>query len=117
MRSAQPNTTARTRNLRRNATDAETKLWLALRDRRLEGYKFVRQAAIGRYIVDFVCRDERLVVEVDGGQHNENRTDKLRDAVLTQEGYRIVRFWNNDVLGNLNGVLQTLLQELRMRQS
>lgn len=117
MRSAQPNTTARTRTLRRNSTDAETKLWLALRDRRLEGYKFVRQAAIGRYIVDFVCRDQQLVVEVDGGQHNESRADKLRDAALAQEGYRVVRFWNNDVLGNLNGVLQTLLQELRTRKS
>jgi very-short-patch-repair endonuclease len=74
------------RRLRRNATDAERKLWFALRDRRLGGFKFVRQEAIGPYVVDFVCREKRLIIEVDGGQHAESRRDGIRDAKLTAEG-------------------------------
>ena len=100
------------RNLRRRATDAETELWFALRGRRLGGFKFVRQEAIGSYIVDFVCRDEKLIVEVDGGQHAENPADQVRDANLAMEGYRVLRFWNSDVLGNQEGVLLTILAAL-----
>jgi very-short-patch-repair endonuclease len=100
------------RRLRNRQTDAERKLWFAVRDRRLSGFKFVRQEAIGPFIVDFVCREKRLVVEVDGGQHSENAKDIERDAFLAGEGYRVMRFWNNDVLSNRDGVLTLILQAL-----
>jgi very-short-patch-repair endonuclease len=101
------------RRLRRQSTDAETKLWLALRDRRLGGFKFVRQAAVLSYIVDFLCRDEKLIIEVDGGQHAENVHDQRRDAALHAEGYRVLRFWNSDVLRNEDGVLTMILASLQ----
>jgi very-short-patch-repair endonuclease len=103
------------RKLRKHATDAETKLWLSLRDRRLCGAKFVRQEAIDRYVVDFVCRDKRLIVEVDGGQHADNPTDRIRDRILEAAGYRVLRFWNNDVLNNRDGVLQIIAEALAAR--
>ena len=77
------------------------------------GRKFIRQAPIGRYICDFVCRERRIVIEVDGGQHSDSADDVVRDRYLTAEGYRVLRFWNNDVLGNLDGVLITIQNELR----
>jgi very-short-patch-repair endonuclease len=101
------------RRLRRALTDAERKLWFAVRDRRLDGHKFVRQEAIGPYIVDFVCREKMLIIEVDGGQHAENARDRLRDAALVAAGYRILRFWNSDVLSNRDGVLTVILTELQ----
>lgn len=100
------------RSLRGQQTDAERKLWFALRDRRLGGFKFVRQEAIGPYIVDFVCRERGLVIEVDGGQHAENKNDARRDAYLTSERYRVLRFWNNDVLINREGVLLSILEHI-----
>ena len=100
------------RKLRSAHTDAERKLWYALRDRRLGGFKFVRQEAIGPFIVDFICREQRLIIEVDGGQHAESAKDAARDARLTAEGYRVMRFWNNDVLKNREGVLLTILDAL-----
>ena len=100
------------RKLRGNQTDAERKLWFALRDRRLSGFKFVRQEAIGPFIVDFVCREKNVIIEVDGGQHSENAGDVRRDAYLAGEGYRVLRFWNNDVLANREGVLLTILDAL-----
>lgn len=100
------------RKLRGTQTDAERKLWFALRDRRLGGFKFVRQEAIGPHIADFICRERRLIIEVDGGQHAESEKDAARDAYLTREGYRVMRFWNNDVLGNREGVLLTILDAL-----
>src|SRR3954468_7526932 len=100
------------RKLRGSQTDAERKLWFALRDRRLAGFKFVRQEAIGPLVVDFVCRERRLIVEVDGGQHAESANDLARDAYLERENYRVVRFWNNDVLTNREGVLSTILDSL-----
>jgi very-short-patch-repair endonuclease len=112
MRGADKRTVPVERRLRRHATDAERKLWFALRDRRLGGFKFVRQEAIGQYIVDFVCREKRLIVEVDGGQHAENRRDRIRDSMLTAEGYHVLRFWNSDVLRNPNGVLSVILERL-----
>lgn len=102
----------RTRNLRRNATNAEMKIWFAVRDRRLAGFKFVRQEAIGPYISDFVCREARLIIELDGGQHNESERDQRRDLFLISDGSRVLRFWNNDVLTNMHGVLQTILASL-----
>ena len=100
------------RQLRSRQTDADRKLWFAVRDRRLSGFKFVRQEAIGPFIVDFVCRDKRLVVEVDGGQHPDSAEDAARDAFLAGEGYRVMRFWNNDVLSNRDGVLTVILEAL-----
>ncbi len=100
------------RRLRRQPTDAETVLWLSLRDRRLGGYKFVRQEAIESFVVDFVCRDRKLVIEVDGGQHAESTEDRMRDDRLAEAGYRVLRFWNGDALTNKDGVLQTILAAL-----
>jgi very-short-patch-repair endonuclease len=101
------------RRLRKQATDSETQMWFALRGRRLGGFKFVRQEAIGNYIVDFVCRDRKLIVEVDGGQHADNPADRVRDANLAAAGYRVLRFWNTDVLQNKEGVLLTILAALQ----
>ena len=81
-----------------------------MRDRRLSGFKFVRQEAIGPFIVDFFCRDKRLVV--DGGQHADSAEDAARDAFLAGEGYRVMRLWNNDVLSNRDGVLTVILEAL-----
>ena len=100
------------RRLRRQATDDEIKLWLSLRDRRLNDCKFVRQEAIESYIVDFVCRDRRLIVEVDGGQHADSTKDHERDRTLAAAGYRVLRFWNNDVLKNREGVLHVIAEAL-----
>jgi very-short-patch-repair endonuclease len=92
------------RKLRANQTDAETKLWNRLRNRQINGDKFVRQEPIGQYICDFVCREKHLVIEVDGGQHSESARDEVRDRELRARGYRVMRFWNNDVLSNIEGV-------------
>jgi len=108
MRGADLKSTHRARALRRRSTRAEWVLWLALRDRRLGGLKFARQQPLGPYYADFVCREQRLIVEVDGGQHADRASDRRRD------GYRVVRVWNNDVLGNLEGVLQMLASELKI---
>lgn len=99
------------RKLRRASTDAENRLWYFLRSRRLEGAKFIRQFPIGPYIADFACRDARLVIELDGGQHNEE-VDAPRTAIIESFGYRVLRFWNNDVLQNTEGVLETIRHEL-----
>ncbi len=106
----------RARHLRREMTDAERKLWSVLRDHQLDGCRFRRQAPIGPYVVDFVCHEARLVVEVDGSQHGEQRGlahDAVRDSWLATRGYRVLRFWNNDVLSNIDGVAEALLSALR----
>jgi very-short-patch-repair endonuclease len=100
------------RRLRANQTDAETVLWNRIRNRQIDGHKFVRQVPIGGYICDFVCREKLLIVEADGGQHNESAADVIRDRRLAEDGYRVLRFWNNDVLGNIDGVLATIQTEL-----
>ena len=100
------------RRLRVNQTDAETALWNRIRNRQIDGHKFVRQEPILGYICDFVCREQRLIIEVDGGQHNESAVDAIRDRRLAEEGYRVLRFWNNDILGNTEGVLITIQAEL-----
>jgi very-short-patch-repair endonuclease len=104
--------TSRARSLRRSTTRAELVLWLRLRDRRLSGFKFVRQEPIGRFYVDFLCRERRIVIEVDGGQHADSAADRERDAELNALGYRVIRVWNNEVLENIEGVLQVLLSQL-----
>jgi len=101
------------RKLRANQTDAETVLWNGIRNRQIDGHKFVRQQPISGYICDFVCREKMLVIEVDGGQHNESKADEIRDRRLKEEGYKVIRFWNNDVLGNIEGVLTAIQIELR----
>ncbi len=103
------------RALRKRQTDAETLLWHRLRARRLSGIKFKRQVPISGFIVDFVALDQKLVVEIDGGQHGERAVeDAARTAVLEKCGYHVVRFWNHDVLTNIDGVLTALLQEINI---
>jgi very-short-patch-repair endonuclease len=102
----------RARALRRALTPAEIALWTRIRGRQLGGFKFARQEPIDRYYVDFVCREQRLIIELDGGQHSERPEDKQRDSALRALGYRVIRIWNNDVIDNLGGVLRTLLSEL-----
>ena len=100
------------RKLRVNQTDAETVLWNRIRNRQIDGHKFVRQKPIGNYVCDFVCREKFVIIEVDGGQHSDSAADSIRDRHLIAEGSRVLRFWNNDVLGNLDGVLVTIQTEL-----
>jgi very-short-patch-repair endonuclease len=101
------------RALRRHSTDAERLLWSRLRGRRFAGIKFKRQVPIANYIVDFVALDLKLVIEVDGGQHDARAPlDAERTRILEEWGYHVVRFWNNDVLGNMDGVLEAILQEI-----
>jgi very-short-patch-repair endonuclease len=97
------------RNLRKRQTDAENLLWRYLRRKQLAGVKFRRQHPIGNNIVDFVCLEKQLILEIDGGQHAiEIDKDRNRDKWLLAEGYTILRFWNNDVFENLSGVLETV---------
>jgi very-short-patch-repair endonuclease len=105
------------RRLRRQITDAEAKLWYFLRDRRFVSFKFVRQAPIGPYVADFLCRQAKLVIELDGGQHAESARDGVRDAYIMAQGYRVLRFWNSDVFTNREGVLTVILQELHRESS
>src|SRR5579859_3352090 len=98
--------TRQARRLRHNMTDAERKLWAALRDRQLNGIKFRRQHPLGPYVLDFFSEEHKLVVEVDGGQHADHaERDVVRDAWLNANGCHVLRFWNNEVLHNLSGVL------------
>ena len=93
-------------DLRKNSTDAERKLWYRLRSRNFFNLKFRRQEPIDKYIVDFVCYEKKLIIELDGGQHNEfMEKDISRTEALQKQGYKIIRFWNNEVLNNIDGVL------------
>ena len=98
------------RRLRRDATDVENLLWQRLRGRRLGRFKFRRQATVGERVADFLCAEKRLIVELDGEQHSVE-ADAPRTACLEGLGYRVIRFWNKDVNGNLEGVLHTILSE------
>jgi very-short-patch-repair endonuclease len=105
--------TAAARKLRKNPTKAENLLWQKLRNRQLEGSKFRRQQPVGPYILDFVNFEKRIVIEVDGGQHAILKDkDKKRDAWLNAEGFEVMRFWNNEVFENLDGVLQVIRSKL-----
>jgi very-short-patch-repair endonuclease len=109
----QPGAAKRARHLRNNATNAEQRLWQALRRRQFEGYKFRRQHSIGSYIVDFACLERWLVIEVDGGQHLElSKHDTTRDTELRTRGFRVLRFWNTDVLTSMSSVETAILQAL-----
>jgi very-short-patch-repair endonuclease len=107
-----PGRTSRARSLRANDTEAEYRLWSDLRNRRLNGYKFSRQIPLGSYIVDFLCREQRLVVELDGSQHAENERDDRRTDWLNRQGYSVLRFWNAEVLQERSAVLDTILAVL-----
>jgi very-short-patch-repair endonuclease len=101
------------RRLRRGQTDAERVLWLRLRDRRLNGWKFKRQVPIDRYVADFCCEQARLIIELDGGQHTvQTEKDAKRTEILEAMGYLVLRFWNNDVLKNTSGVLEAILEAI-----
>lgn len=101
--------TLRSRELRSNATDAERRLWRELSARKIVGIRLNRQFPIGPFICDFVSRGAKLVVEVDGGQHTARAdADKRRTAYLQSQGYRVIRFWNNDVLENTDGVVRAI---------
>jgi very-short-patch-repair endonuclease len=112
MRTRDLPTTARAQSLRSVPTDAERKLWLRLRDRRLNGVKFVRQAPVGPYFADFACRTSKLIVELDGSQYVDSAHDAKRDAFLVAQGYAVLRFWKADVLGAIDGVCETILAAL-----
>ncbi len=105
--------TALAKSLRQNQTEAEKKLWRMLRDRRLEGWKFRRQVPLGSYVVDFYCSKAKLIVEADGGQHAESATDDIRTAWLIQNGYRVKRYWNNEILLNPEGIFLDLIEQLK----
>ncbi|MFQ2125262.1 endonuclease domain-containing protein [Aeromonas jandaei] len=104
------------KRLRRDATQAEQKLWQQLRNRRLAGLKFRRQMPIGPYVVDFICLEQGLVIEVDGSQHGTQANqmhDEARTAYLNQQGFRVIRVWNNDVLSRMEVVLAHIWLSLR----
>jgi very-short-patch-repair endonuclease len=105
------------RTLRRNQTEAETRLWSHLRARQMTGHKFTRQTPIGPYIADFLCHAAKLVIELDGGQHAESAADAERTAALTAMGYFTLRFWNHDVLQNTDGVLEAISQQLTINST
>jgi|HubBroStandDraft_6_1064221.scaffolds.fasta_scaffold827770_2 very-short-patch-repair endonuclease len=111
-RAPRASTPSGARALRRSMTNAERKLWRALRARQIAEAKFRRQVPIGPYVADFLCYEVRLVIEVDGGQHAGSARDEVRDRWLGDNGFRVMRFWNNDVLSNLEGVLATISNEL-----
>ena len=113
MRDADKIRTGLARRLRRTSTNAELRLWNRLRSRSIDGCKFVRQQPIGPYVVDFICREKRLVIEADGGQHAGNVRDQVRDEWLMQHNYRMLRFWNNDIMTNMDGVLEMIANALR----
>ena len=98
-------------------TDAELRLWSHLRASQLGGTKFIRQHPIGPYVVDFTCRSARLAIELDGGQHADNPADAARTAIIEAHGYRVIRFWNNDVLQNTDGVLTAIVEELNLARN
>lgn len=103
------------KNMRHEPTDAEAAMWRLLRDRRLSTFKFRRQVPFKNYILDFVCFEKRLVIEIDGSQHAESQRDAARDAALSAEGFAVERYWNNDVLQQSSAVLEDILAKLAGR--
>lgn len=101
--------TQKARNLRTNMTDQERKFWAIVRKEQFHNYRFLRQYIIGNYIVDFICREKKIIIEIDGGQHSENVDyDIARTKFLESKGYKVIRFWNNDIDNNISGVYQKL---------
>jgi very-short-patch-repair endonuclease len=103
----------RAQALRQNMTEAENRIWYYLRNRRLLGHKFVREHVIGHYIADFVCREKKIIIEIDGGQHMDAiEYDEQRTRYLERRGYRVLRIWNHDVFKNIQGVMDSVLSLL-----
>jgi primosomal protein N' (replication factor Y) len=105
----------RSRALRRDQTDVERILWRYLKARQVNGWRFRRQHPIPPYIADFACIEAKLIVEADGGQHAESVRDEIRDQYLKNAGWRVLRFWNTDILKNMEGVIDTVAAELGTR--
>ncbi len=115
MRGPDKRVTAISRRLRSADNDAESVLWTELRNRRLNGFKFLRQCPIGPYFADFVCRENQLVVEVDGSQHAVSPSDRVRDAFMLTKDWSVLRIWNTDVFTAKEAVLETILAALEHR--
>ena len=111
-RKRRPSTNERARMLRKAGNMAEAMLWNELKDRQLDGHKFVGQFPLGAYFADFLCRRSRLLVEVDGSQHADNSCDRHRDSFMRSQGYSVLRFWNSDVVKDIDGVCRTILAAL-----
>ncbi len=107
-----PKQTKNARTLRSNMTEGEKKLWYHLRNKQFYGFRFRRQHLIGPYIVDFACLKEKLIIELDGGQHAEDSKDVYRMSYLESQGFTVQRFWNNDVMENPEGVLEAIADSL-----
>ena len=106
------------RKLRTNQTDAEAKIWRLVRAKQIEGLKFRRQHPIQQYIVDFICPERKLIIELDGGQHAQAiEYDEKRTQFLESKGYTVIRFWNNEVLTNIEGVYEVLIKHLKWTSS
>jgi very-short-patch-repair endonuclease len=105
-------TLTQAKSLRHNMTEAETKLWHHLRAKRLNGYKFRKQQPIGPYIADFLCAEQKIIIEADGSHHADNAHDQQRDSWLMDRGYRVLRFWNNDILLNIDQVKEAIYAAL-----
>ena len=103
------------RQMRRQPTDAEARIWRLLRDHRLANFKFRRQVPFQHFILDFVCFERRFVIEIDGSQHDSSQADAARDAALAAEGFQVARYWNNDVLQRPGAVLEDILAKMSAR--
>ena len=113
------NKTILARNLRKNSTIQERRLWNLLKNRQFHNLKFKRQQPIGDYIVDFICKEAKIIIEIDGGQHNEPENieyDKIRTEYLNNLGYKVIRFWNNEIYENIEGVVLRLKEEINPHQ-
>lgn len=104
------------RSLRRNQTEAEARLWSRLRNRQLGGHKFRRQMVVGNFIADFGCAAANLLIELDGSQHADSQADVARTEAIESYGFNVIRFWNNDVTDNLDGVLAAILDALAVNR-
>ena len=111
-----PHNLKNAKKMRSNMTPAETKMWRILRGKRFQDLKFKRQVLIGNYIVDFLCEDKKIIIEIDGGQHNEElniQSDNNRTHYLENNGYKVLRFWNDEVMKNINGVMEVIFREVK----
>ena len=111
-----PHNLKNAKKMRSNMTPAETKMWRILRGKRFQDLKFKRQVLIGNYIVDFLCEDKKIIIEIDGGQHNEElniQSDNNRTHYLENNGYKVLRFWNDDVMKNIDGVMEVIFREVK----
>ena len=110
-----PHNLKNAKEMRSNMTPAETKMWRILRGKRFQDLKFKRQVLIGNYIVDFLCENKKIIIEIDGGQHNEElniQSDKNRTHYLENNGYKVLRFWNDEVMKNIDGVMEVIFREV-----